>query len=316
MRILITGVSGFVGRHLLNHLCKHLPDAELHGTVIESEAHFSDLRVVKHVVDLKDAAAVDGIITQVQPDQIYHLAAMSSPRRSFQIPWETLENNVRSQLNVIQACLSLNTKPTLLVVSSAEIYGPIRAEQLPINEDAPLRPTNPYGVSKVTQDMLALQYFLSHKLPILRVRPFNHTGPGQSEGFVATDFSKQIARIEAGLQDAIIEVGNLAAERDFSDVRDVVRAYRLIMQHGEAGEVYNVASGKTYSIQQLLNILLGYSRVPIKIQRDESRMLPIDVLVVRGDASRLYKLTGWKPDTPFETTLLDVLHDWRERING
>jgi GDP-4-dehydro-6-deoxy-D-mannose reductase len=238
---------------------------------------------------------------------------MSSPRRSFQIPWETLENNIQGQLNIIQACLSLSAQPKLLVVSSAEIYGPINANALPINEDTPLRPTNPYGVSKVAQDMLALQYFLSHKLPIVRVRPFNHIGPGQSEGFVAADFAKQIARIEAGLQDAVMEVGNLAAERDFSDVRDVVRAYYLLMQQGIPGEVYNVASGKAHSIQELLDILLRYSQMAIHVHQDPTRMLPIDVLVVRGDASRLYGLTGWQPSIPFETTLLDILNHWRER---
>lgn len=314
MRILITGVSGFVGRHLLSHLCKQQPQAEIHGTVIEAESHFDDAHVQKHVVDLKDSAAVDRIVDRIQPDHIYHLAALSSPRRSFSIPWETLENNIRSQLNIVQACLALQVKPRLVVVSSAEIYGPVGAEQLPVSEDSPLRPTNPYGVSKVAQDMLALQYFLSHKLPVVRVRPFNHIGPGQSEGFVASDFAKQIARIEAGLQEAVMVVGNLSAERDFTDVRDVVRAYHLIMQQGIAGEVYNVASGKAYSIQQLLNILLGCSRVTIKVQPDPARMLPIDVMVVRGDASRLHKLTGWRPSIAFETTLLDVLNDWRERV--
>lgn len=314
MRILITGVSGFVGRHLVNQLSEYEAAAEIHGTVIAAEAHYSDSRVTKHIVDLKDSTAVEAIIRQIRPQQVYHLAAMSSPRRSFQIPWETLENNVRSQLNVFLACLSLTHLPTLLVVSSAEIYGPVKAEQLPVNEETPLRPTNPYGVSKVAQDMLALQYFLSHKLPVIRVRPFNHTGPGQGEGFVATDFSKQVARIEAGLQEPVIEVGNLAAERDFSDVRDVVRAYQLLMKQGVPGEVYNVASGKTFSIQQLLEILLSYSKCTIKINKDPSRMLPIDVKVVQGDASRLTALTGWKPEIPLETTLLDVLNDWRNRI--
>ncbi|MEZ4667506.1 MAG: GDP-mannose 4,6-dehydratase [Anaerolineae bacterium] len=313
MRILITGVSGFVGRHLLSHLSEQQVGCEIHGTVIANEAHFGDTRVIKHIVDLKDTVAVAEIVDRIQPDQVYHLAAMSSPRRSFEIPWETLENNIRAQLNIFLACLRLKARPKVLVVTSAEIYGPVKADQLPVREDSALCPTNPYGVSKVAQDMLALQYYMSHHLPTVRVRPFNHIGPGQSEGFVATDFAKQIARIEAGFQEPIIEVGNLSAERDFTDVRDVVRAYRLIMENGMAGSVFNVASGQAYSIHNLLEILLGYSSSKIKVHQEAARMMPIDVPVVRGDATRLNELTGWKPQISFETSLLDVLNDWRQR---
>lgn len=313
MRILITGVGGFVGRHLFNTLCKQYPDAIIHGTAIDEPPRMGD-RLKYHLIDLKNYAVISDLIAEVQPDQIYHLAAQASPRRSFVIPWETLENNIKSQLNIIQSCIALKLQPRILVISSAEIYGPVRPEQQPINEDAPLRPTNPYGVSKVTQDMLGLQYYLSHKLPILRVRPFNHFGPGQSEGFVATDFAAQVARIEAGLQENVIEVGNLAAERDFTDVRDVVEAYTQLVEKGTAGDVYNVASGKPYSIQYLLDVLLQYSTVDIQVKVSEARMLPIDVPIVRGDATRLRQLTGWQPNIPFETTLLDVLNDWRNRV--
>lgn len=313
MRILITGVGGFVGRHLFNTLCKQYPDAIIHGTAIDEPPRMGD-RLKYHLIDLKNYAVISDLIAEVQPDQIYHLAAQASPRRSFVIPWETLENNIKSQLNIIQSCIALKLQPRILVISSAEIYGPVRPEQQPINEDAPLRPTNPYGVSKVTQDMLGLQYYLSHKLPILRVRPFNHFGPGQSEGFVATDFAAQVARIEAGLQENVIEVGNLAAERDFTDVRDVVEAYTQLVEKGTPGDVYNVASGKPYSIQYLLDVLLQYSTVDIQVKVSEARMLPIDVPIVRGDATRLRQLTGWQPNIPFETTLLDVLNDWRNRV--
>ncbi len=313
MRILITGVGGFVGRHLSQHLVATLPDAELHGTILEKSPQSFPVNIHYHSVDLRDETAILNLFTSVRPDQIYHLAAQSSPRRSFTFPWETLENNIHAQLTLIQACLSLNIRPRILVVSSAEIYGPVRPEQLPIREDAPLRPTNPYGVSKVAQDMLGLQYYLSHQLPIIRARPFNHIGPGQSEGFVATDFAGQIARIEAGKQAAIIRVGNLSAQRDFSDVRDVVRAYELLMTSGSPGEVYNIASGTTHSIQNLLDVLLGYSTTPIEVQVDPSRMMPIDVPVIQGDSTRLRSTTGWQPDISFEQTLLDVLNDWRLR---
>ncbi len=314
MRILITGVGGFVGRHLFNTLCKQYPDAIIHGTAIDQPPQMSNDRLQYHLIDLKNYTAIYDLIAQVEPEQIYHLAAQSSPRKSFLIPWETLENNIKGQLNIIQACIALKLQPRMLIISSAEIYGPVRTDQLPINEDAPLCPTNPYGVSKVAQDMLGLQYFMSHKLPILRARPFNHFGPGQSEGFVATDFAVQVARIEAGLQTGIIEVGNLTAERDFTDVRDVVNAYVQIMEKGIPGDVYNIASGKPYSIQYLLDVLLKYSTVAIQVQVSPARMLPIDVPIVRGDTTRLHELSGWQPSIPFETTLLDVLNDWRGRV--
>lgn len=314
MRILITGVGGFVGGHLSAHLFQQIPHLEIHGTTLNAQQKVGDSRICVHALDLRDEQAVCALIEKVRPEQIYHLAAQSSPRRSFDMPWETLENNIRAQLNLFLACIALKLAPRILIVSSAEIYGPVAPEQQPIHEDLPLRPTNPYGVSKVTQDMLALQYYLSHKLPILRVRPFNHIGSGQSEGFVATDFAKQIACIEAGLQAPVMVVGNLAAKRDFTDVRDMVRAYSLIMAHGASGAVYNVASGETHSIRELLDILLRYSTAPIEVQVDPARMLPIDVPVIRGDSTRLREATGWEPTIPFEQTLLDVLNDWRARV--
>ncbi len=312
MRILISGINGFVGRHLVEHLQKAVPDADLHGTVFEPAP--ARANIVFHKLDLRDADAVTHLIEQVRPDHIYHLAAQASPRLSFSRPWETLENNIRSQLNLILGCLNYQLRPRILITSSAEIYGSVHPDQLPIHEDFPLRPTNPYGVSKVTQDLLGLQYFLSHQMPIVRVRPFNHIGPGQSEGFVATDFARQIARIEAGQQEPRMDVGNLSAQRDFTDVRDVVRAYHLIMEQGVPGAVYNVASGKPYSIQHLLDSVLHHSLVPITVYQDPARMLPIDIPIIQGDASRLNKLTGWEPSIPFETTLLDILNDWRTRV--
>lgn len=313
MRILITGVGGFVGKHLSAHLRTALPDVELHGTILDDSQRTPE-GVSGHALDLKDESAVCALLEKVKPDHIYHLAAQASPRRSFVIPWDTLENNIRAQLNLILGCLSLNLRPRLLVISSAEIYGPVPSESLPIREEQTLRPTNPYGVSKVTQDLLGLQYYLSHKLPILRTRPFNHFGPGQSEGFVAVDFAIQVARIEAGLQQPILEVGNLSAQRDFTDVRDVVRAYRLIMEQGTPGDVYNIASGRVYSIQYLLDTLLSHSRVPIEVRTDPARMMPADIPIIQGDARKLMEQTGWHCEVPFEQTLLDVLNDCRTRV--
>ncbi len=314
MRILITGVGGFVGGHLTRHLQQAMPAAELYGTILPGTRGVPG--VVCHELDLKDEITIRDMIAHVQPDHIYHLAAQASPRRSFALPWETLENNIRAQLNLTLACLELNLKSRMLVISSAEIYGTVRPEQQPLTEETPLRPNNPYAVSKVAQDMLALQYHLSHRLPILRVRPFNHFGPGQSEGFVAPDFAMQIARIEAGMQEAVIRVGNLSAERDFTDVRDMVRAYVLVMERGMPGEVYNVASGQTYSIRHLLDSLLHHSTHSINVQADPTRLMPVEIPVIRGDSSRLRAATGWQPAIPFDITARDVLDDCRHRVTG
>lgn len=314
MRILITGVGGFVGGHLARHISQINPEAELHGTVLPETREAAG--VTNHALDLKDERAVHDLMAQVQPEQIYHLAAQASPRLSFSLPWETLENNIRSQLNIIQACLSLNLKPRILIISSAEIYGTVRPDQQPLDENTPLRPNNPYAVSKVAQDMLGLQYALSHRLSIIRARPFNHFGPGQSEGFVAPDFAMQIARIEAGQQEPVIRVGNLSAERDFTDVRDVVRAYGLLLERGIPGEVYNIASGVSYSVQKLLDTLLGFSTRNITVQIDPTRLMPVETPIIRGDATRLRDTTGWQPIISFEESLRDVLDDCRRRVSG
>ncbi|NWG15960.1 MAG: GDP-mannose 4,6-dehydratase [Chloroflexi bacterium] len=316
MRVLITGVGGFVGKHLSRLILETTPDIELHGTVLAGLPHTTPPEIICHEIELRDEHAVYELLVAVQPQHIYHLAAQASPRRSFSIPWDTLENNIRAQLNLILACLTLNIRPRLLVISSAEIYGSVRPEQLPVNEDTPLRPGSPYGVSKVAQDMLGLQYYLSHQMPIIRARPFNHFGPGQSEGFVAPDFAIQVARIEAGQQEPVIRVGNLSAQRDFTDVRDVVRAYFLLMERGTPGEAYNVASGRIYSIQKLLDTLLELSTRRITVETDPARMLPVDIPIIQGDAARLRKATGWQPQIAFEDSLRDTLDDCRARVAG
>lgn len=314
MRVLITGVGGFVGQHLSEHLLTASSDVTLHGTVIDRPSSRIDAAVVQHTLDLRDSQATKALIQAIQPDHIYHIAAMAAVGRSFEAAWETIENNVRAQLSILQACLEMAQKPRILVVSSGEIYGPAPLAALPATEATALLPSSPYSVSKVTQDMLGLQYFLSHQLPVIRVRPFNHLGPGQSEGFVAPDFALQIARIEAGLQPPQMFVGSLTAQRDFLDVRDVVRAYRLVMTHGLPGEVYNVASGVTHSIQNLLDTLLRHSHTDIEICEDPARMRPAVVPILWGDSSRLRAATGWEPTIPFEQTLLDVLNDCRQRV--
>ncbi len=314
MRVLITGVEGFVGGHLAQHILNATPNVDIHGTVLQQPPDAVTSMVTCHPIDLRDAEAVQSLIEQVQPDHIYHLAAQAFVPRSFEDPWETLENNIRSQLNIILACLKLDIKPRILIVGSAEVYGIVRPEELPLNEDAPLRPTSPYSVSKIAQDMLGLQYYTSHHLPIMRARAFNHFGPGQNERFVAPAFAMQIAKIEAGLQEAVLSVGDLSAQRDFTDVRDIVRAYQLIVERGTPGDVYNIAYGKACSISHLLDTLLHHTPVDIRIQVDPTRLRPAQIPILVGDSTRLREATGWQPRITFEQTLLDVLNSCRQRI--
>lgn len=314
MRVLITGASGFVGYHIATYLQSTQPDIILHGTVLDSNQRLSPAYAHRYEIDLRDTEQVLDILETSQPDAIYHLAAQAFVPRSFEDPWETLENNIRSQLNIIEGCLKLGIQPRILVISSAEVYGEVSTNQMPMDENTPLRPTNPYSVSKVTQDMMGLQYYLSHQLPIMRARAFNHIGPGQSTRFVAPSFANQIALIEANQQEPFIYVGNLEAKRDFTDVRDIVRAYALIVEKGTPGQAYNVASGKAYSIQYLLDTLLTYSEIDIDIRIDEKRLRPVDVPEIRGDISKLNQDTDWQPIITFEETLKDVLDDCRQRI--
>lgn len=314
MRILITGASGFVGHHLADFLGGVQPTATLIGTSLTPGETMSPAVQAARTMDLKTYKQVHTLLEDFQPDVIYHLAAQAFVPRSFEDPWETLENNIKAQVNIIQACLQLHLRPRIVIVSSAEIYGAVEAQELPLNEDACILPSNPYSVSKVAQDMLGLQYYLSHKLPIMRARPFNHIGPGQNLRFVAPSFALQIAQIEAKQQEAVIYVGNLEAKRDFTDVRDIVRAYHLIAERGLPGQVYNVASGIAVSIRQLLDTLLGMTDVEIEVRVDPKRLRPVDIPEIQGDASKLRRDTGWRPLYTFDGTLRDVLADCRQRV--
>jgi GDP-4-dehydro-6-deoxy-D-mannose reductase len=313
LRALITGVAGFAGGHLAEHL--ELAGWEVWGNVRDAGDTRQAVSSVHTVVaDLRDPQAALDLIQQTQPDFVFHLAAQAFVLQSWIDPWDTYETNLRSQINLFEALLKHAGAAHVLAIGSNEEYGLVQADHLPLREDSPLRPDSPYGVSKVTQDLIGLQYFLSRRLPIVRVRPFNHIGPRQNERFVASAFAKQIALIEAGLIPPVVKVGNLSAQRDFTDVRDMVRAYRLAIQHGEPGEVYNIGSGAPRSIQSVLDTLLSYSRISVRIEIDPSRMRPVDIPIAYCDAGKFMARTGWTPTIPFEQTLRDVLDDWRQRI--
>ncbi len=306
MRILISGATGFAGRYLVRHLREQYSAAELHGTTLTGADQLPG--VALHQLDLCDTAPVSDLVKDLRPTHVAHLAALSSPRESFARPWPTIENNLRAQINLLEACSALEPQPRVLVVTSADIYDTV---DNPVTETTPFLPTSPYAVSKIAQDMHALQIHLERHLPVVRARPFNFIGPGQSEGFVAVDFASQVARIEAGQQPPVIRVGNLAACRDFCDVRDVVRAFALLLMQGEPGIVCNIASGEAHSIQSLLDLLLGMASVPIEVQVDESRFVPLDVPVKRGNYSLLHEATGWQPRISLEQSLRDLLQDCR-----
>jgi GDP-4-dehydro-6-deoxy-D-mannose reductase len=266
------------------------------------------------IADLRDAEVVEDVVLEVRPDHIYHLAAQAYVPASWQAPWETFENNVRPEMNILALMVREGLKARLLVVASNEVYGAVSSERLPVDEETPLEPVNPYGVSKVAQDLLARQYYLSHGVDVIRARAFNHVGPRQSPGFVAANFARQIAEAEVGLREAVVRVGNLEAERDFTDVEDVVRAYALLMERGRSGEAYNIGSGRPRSVARLLEVLLKLSPVEVRVEQDTARMRPTDAVVIYGDIGKLRGDTGWEPGVSFEESLCRVLAYWREGV--
>ncbi len=311
MRWLVTGVNGFVGGHLVARLGE--TEATLWGIVrpgTPATPGYTPLQA-----DLLDAPAVEGSLAEARPDRIVHLAAQSSAKDSWDDPAGTLRTNLLGLLHLLEAARRQDQRPRVLVVGSSDEYGTPETTE-PVGEDTPLRPISPYAVSKVAQSYLALQYTLSHGLPIVRTRTFNHTGPGRGAGFAESSFARQIAEIEAGQREAVIRVGNLDAVRDFSDVRDVARAYTMLVEGGEPGEVYNVASGRGLAVGEILDRLLSLSRARVEVRRDPALLRPADVSRIVGDAGKLRLATGFVPEIPLERTLADLLAYWRERVGA
>ncbi len=317
MRILITGITGFVGSHLAEYALSR-GDVEVYGTVRwrsrmdNIEAIANQVRVID--CDLRDSSAVRKCLERVQPDYIFHLAAQSYVPTSWTAPAETLTTNIICELNLLEAMREMDKEMRIQVAGSSEEYGLVYEDEVPIKETNPLRPLSPYAVSKVAQDMLAYQYHRSYGLYTVRTRAFNHEGPRRGHVFVTSNFAKQIAEIEKGIKEPVIEVGNLAARRDFTDVRDMVKAYWLSLEMGEPGEVYNIGSGRAVTIREVLDILLSFSDDDIEIRQVPERMRPSDVELLVADSTKFVSLTGWKPEIPLEKTLEDTLNYWRERV--
>lgn len=316
--VLITGITGFVGSYLAEMLLKEHKKVKVYGTMRWRSRLENIEKIKKHVhlieCDLKDATSVNKMIDEVKPSKIFHLAAQSFVPTSWHAPTDTMTTNVISQINIFEAVKMYGNCTKIQIAGSSEEYGMVYPDEVPIKEENPLRPLSPYGVSKVAQDLLGYQYFNSYKIPIVRTRAFNHTGPKRGDVFVESNFAKQVAEIEKGYQEPIIKVGNLDAKRDFTDVRDIVRAYWLSLEKGTPGEVYNICYGKAYTIREVLNMLLGLSKKKIKVEVDPARLRPSDVEILLGDYSKFHKKTGWEPEIPFEKTLKDILDYWRKKI--
>jgi GDP-4-dehydro-6-deoxy-D-mannose reductase len=317
LRALITGISGFVGSHLAEYLLDHT-DWQVAGTVygrLDNIAHLRE-RLALYPAELSRLEVVRFIVEETRPDYVFHLAAQPIPSLSHHDPWFTLENNIRAQLNVLEVVAQTGLACRVLVVGSSEEYGAISPDDLPIDEDTPLRPTSPYAVSKVAQDLLGLQYWLSQRVEAIRVRPFNHIGPRQRHGFVAPDFASQIAEIEAGLRPPVMAVGTLDVARDFSDVRDIVRGYYLALTRGQPGEVYNLGAGRAHTVRDLLDTLVTASSSAIEVVQDTERTRPVDVPCIVADCTRVHRDTGWQAQISGQQSVQDVLDYWREQVRS
>ncbi len=300
MRALITGAGGFVGHHLR----AHLEDAD-------DEVMLTDRST--DGLDILDAASLLDLFRRTSPEVVYHLAGASDVGGSWQTPQATFRANAEGTLNVLWAAREAGTE-RVLTVGSADVYGKVTAADLPIREDQQLRPVSPYAASKAAADDVAHQAWLGYGQQVVRCRPFNHLGPGQTDRFVAPALAGRVAQNERSGDD-VVRVGNLSPERDFTDVRDVVRAYRLMIERGRSGEVYNVCSGRAIAVQDLAEQLIAMATIPMRLEADPTLERPVDIPVLLGDNSRLRTDTGWEPRIALSTTLADLLDDRRRRLD-
>ncbi len=346
MRVLITGITGMAGSHLAEYLLAqgfevfgtyrwrsrmdNLEDLGACGKInlIGDNGPIANVASLARMVsdrmrpeeanlieaDLTDAVSMRRVVGAVLPDRIFHLAAQSFVPTSWNAPADTLETNVIGEVKLLEAIREAGNNPLIHIAGSSEEYGMVHPHEAPIKETNPLRPLSPYAVSKVAQEMLAIQYFHSYGLRCIVTRAFNHEGPRRGHVFVTSSLAKQIASIEKGLQPAIIRVGDTTIQRDWTDVRDMVRAYHLVLEKGTPGEVYNIGTGKCLTVQVMLDMLLSLTEVTIKVEQDPARFRPSDVRLLQADSTKFKQETGWEPEIPFIQTLQDLLDFWRKRV--
>jgi GDP-4-dehydro-6-deoxy-D-mannose reductase len=314
MRVLLTGVTGFAGGHLAEALLRR-GNVEVFGVSRRTEwppewLHLSD-QVTLLSCDLCSRLGVEVLVREVHPDQVYHLAGYSNVGQSYREPDVAWALNVTATRNLYNAIIRWGGQPRILYVSSGLVYGEPEALDRPPSERSLLQPASPYASSKAAADLASYQHALSPGLDIVRVRPFNHIGPRQSPQFAVAHFAQQIAAIEQGEQSPSLEVGNLNSRRDLTDVRDMVRAYTLLMEHGRKGEVYNAGTGKAYSMRAVLDHLLSLAEVSIEVRQQSELLRAAETNVVRADISKIQDETGWQPSLTLEQTLADTLNYWR-----
>ena len=310
MKALIIGAAGFVGKYLLAHLSETYP-WQLYATKLPQEDIQFDHATI---LDLNILEKEDILHTlkEIQPDYIFHLSAQSSVALSWKKPALTVDINIKGCLNLLDAIREADLSPKILLIGSGEEYGHISSENIPVSEGTLPRPGNIYAATKVCQNMIGSIYAQAYHMDVMLVRAFNHIGPEQAPAFVVSDFCRQVAEIEKGNSEPVIRVGNLSAKRDFTDVRDVVRAYGLLIQHGQAGETYNIGSGHAIAIQELLDRILQLSNSNITVETDVNKLRPVDVPIIEADISKLQACISWKPEIPLDQTLLETLNYWRQ----
>jgi GDPmannose 4,6-dehydratase/GDP-4-dehydro-6-deoxy-D-mannose reductase len=318
MKVLITGITGMVGGHLAEYFLSKFPGTEVHGLV----RWRSPLRNIKSILpkihlhqgDLRDLNSLVELLRKVGPDRIHHLAAQSYVDMSFVAPADTLNNNIIGTVNLLDAIRIVDINPRVHICSSSEVYGQVRQDEVPITESTPLRPASPYAVSKVGEDMIAFQYGLSYKLDLVRTRMFTHTGPRRGDVFAESSFAKQIAEIELKKRSGPVRVGNLNSVRTLADVRDAVRAYKLLLDKCPAGEVYNIGGKETMTVGDILETLKSLAHVPIQHVVDPARLRPSDVTLQIPDTRKFHQVTGWEPEIPARQTLSDLLDYHRDNL--